>query len=584
MATSSRTLRYSTNEPVCSMPPTRPAAIAAAGGPPKSETRPVSGRASPRTMSMVVDLPAPLGPRSARSWPWGTSRLTSSTAISGPYRLVRCSTMMAFVESSLATLLGGIGRPSGSWDRCSQRATDGAGDHRRGGGTSRPPAVQTLVRAASTRGWRLVHHPGADVAGRRFVLTSCGERRARDHADPGQPSPQPSPARGVAAPDPDLGPAPARCVRPRGLPGPPRPGARRSEPRRVDRGGRLCRRGHRRGRGVRRRARARYRSAAVAPQLAIAIVIFASSVALLSLQPTGPGAEGAFLGVLFFARLLPGRIALPLAAAAFVALEVIVGFSGQGLAGLVILGTLAGCYGLLFLGVRLREANEQAEALLVELEQSRAVEARAAGLAERQRLAREMHDVLAHSLSGLLLQLEGARMLAVEHPADPRLPDVIDRAHHLGKTGLEEARRAIGMLRDDELPGPERLAGACREFEDDRGIPCRLTVSGEPHPLGSEARLALYRVAQEALTNITKHARPDRVELHLAYDPDVTRLRVEDFATRCRDTCRCDTGTVSGEDNGYGLTGMRERAELLGGSLVTEPTCRGFRVELDVPV
>ena len=125
----------------------------------------------------------------------------------------------------------------------------------------------------------------------------------------------------------------------------------------------------------------------------------------------------------------------------------------------------------------------------MELEQSRAAEARAAGLAERQRLAREMHDVLAHSLSGLLLQLEGARMLAAENPADPRLPEAIDRAHHLGKTGLEEARRAIGMLRDEELPGPDRLAGLVEQFEEDRGIPCRLIVSGEPHDLGSEARV-----------------------------------------------------------------------------------------------
>ena len=69
-----------------------------------------------------------------------------------------------------------------------------------------------------------------------------------------------------------------------------------------------------------------------------------------------------------------------------------------------------------------------------------------------------MHDVLAHSLSGLMLQLEGARMLAADDPGDPRLPGIIERAHHLGKSGLDEARRAIGMQRDDELPGPERLA------------------------------------------------------------------------------------------------------------------------------
>ena len=96
--------------------------------------------------------------------------------------------------------------------------------------------------------------------------------------------------------------------------------------------------------------------------------------------------------------------------------------------------------------------------------------------------------------------------------------------------------------------------------------------------------MALYRVAQEALTNITKHARPERVELHLAFDPDVTRLRVEDFSPPDAAALSMDAGAVSGEDNGYGLTGMRERAELLGGSLVTEPTCRGFRIELDVPV
>src|ERR1700730_12335690 len=106
-----------------------------------------------------------------------------------------------------------------------------------------------------------------------------------------------------------------------------------------------------------------------------------------------------------------------------------------------------------------------------------------------------MHDVLAHSLSGLMLQLEGARMLAAEDPCDPRLPEAINRAHHLGRTGLQEARRAIGTLRDDELPGPERLAGLAAQFQQDLDIPCRLTVFGEPYQLGSEARLALYRVA-----------------------------------------------------------------------------------------
>ncbi len=308
-----------------------------------------------------------------------------------------------------------------------------------------------------------------------------------------------------------------------------------------------------------------------------AAVLVAGSVALMWAQPSGPGAVGVLVGVLFVARLLPRRAAVTLSVAAFAVLAVIAGISGRG-PGLPLLGVLGGFVGMAFLANRLGEANEQAEQLLVELEHSRAAEARAAGLAERQRLAREMHDVLAHSLSGLMLQLEGARMLAAERPGDPRLADVIDRAHHLAKTGLEEARRAIGMLRDDELPGPERLAGLAAQFEEARNVPCTLTVSGEEHEISSEARLALYRVAQEALTNIAKHAHPERVELHLAYEPSITRLVVEDFATVN------GTRPPPTRDGGYGLTGMRERAELLGGTLTTETTSSGFRVELDVPV
>lgn len=194
-----------------------------------------------------------------------------------------------------------------------------------------------------------------------------------------------------------------------------------------------------------------------------------------------------------------------------------------------------------------------------------------------QRLAREMHDVLAHSLSGLMLQLEAARMLTAGDPGDPRLPGAIDRAHHLAGSGLDEAQRAIGMLRGDELPGPERLARLAAQFQEDRGIPCQLRVTGRERPLSSEARLAVYRVAQEALTNITKHARPCRVELHLAYQPGATRLSIEDF------TAAPGTGPGLASGHGYGLAGMRERAELLGGTLAADTTGTGFRVDLEVP-
>jgi len=225
---------------------------------------------------------------------------------------------------------------------------------------------------------------------------------------------------------------------------------------------------------------------------------------------------------------------------------------------------------------RLRESNQRAELLLRELEQTRAAQAQAATLAERQRLAREMHDVLAHSLSGLVLNLEGAMLLADQGGADPQVRDAIHGAHRLARTGLQEARRAIGMLRDDALPGPRRLADLAAEFEADTGVPCRVTVTGTEAELGADARLTVYRVAQEALTNIRKHARAGRVELRLAYEPHGTRLIIEDFGG-CSERPGPDEGT------GYGLTGMRERAELLGGTLTAGPTDVGFRVELQVP-
>src|SRR5229473_2935979 len=165
-------------------------------------------------------------------------------------------------------------------------------------------------------------------------------------------------------------------------------------------------------------------------------------------------------------------------------------------------------YVMTLFAYRLREGLEQAELLLAELHETREAQAQAAALAERARLAREMHDVLAHSLSGLVLNLEGARLLAGQGGADPQVGDVIARAHRLARTGLEEARRAIGTLRDDALPGPERLADLATEFEGDSGVACKVAVTGDSErDLGTDGRLTLYRVAQEALTNIRKHTR-----------------------------------------------------------------------------
>ena len=134
-----------------------------------------------------------------------------------------------------------------------------------------------------------------------------------------------------------------------------------------------------------------------------------------------------------------------------------------------------------------------------------------------------------------------------------------------------------GCCATTNCPGPERLAGLAAQFQEVSGVPCQFTVSGQAYELPSEARLAVYRVAQEALTNITKHACPERVEVHLGYEPRGTRLTVENFAMNW------EPPRVASDGSGYGLTGMRERAELLGGELTTAMTRGGFRVELRVP-
>lgn len=310
-------------------------------------------------------------------------------------------------------------------------------------------------------------------------------------------------------------------------------------------------------------------------RLPVYLVVIAGSTVMVWLEPAGSGFLGGFVAVSTAAAQLPKRLGLAVAGCAVVALTIAQVAGDHRAAGTGIvdeIGLIAFyCWGLY--ARRLRERSEQAEALLRELEQTRAAQTRAAALAERQYLAREMHDVLAHSLSGLLLQLESARLMAACDAHNPQLPDTIERAHHLAKSGLTEARRAIGMLRADELPGPERLSTLTTEFSRNTGVPCDLVHDGTPWELDPEQRLTVYRVAQEALTNIGKHATADRALLHLHYRPDGVRLDVEDFGV-----------PIGKMDSGYGLTGMRERAELLDGRLTAGPTESGFKVSLWLPV
>ena len=162
---------------------------------------------------------------------------------------------------------------------------------------------------------------------------------------------------------------------------------------------------------------------------------------------------------------------------------------------------------------------EQAERMLAETRRAREAETEAAALAERARIAREIHDVLAHSLAAVSVNLQAAEGLLGTLPAGrPELAQAIEcigRAGVFTREGLADARRAIMALRDDAAPLPDQLAALAREYRTDGDVAVELAVTGTPRPVSAEAALAVYRTAQEALTNARKHAPGQPVRLGL---------------------------------------------------------------------
>lgn len=198
-------------------------------------------------------------------------------------------------------------------------------------------------------------------------------------------------------------------------------------------------------------------------------------------------------------------------------------------------------------------------------------------LAERAHIAREIHDILAHSLSAQLVHLEGARLLIKSGRTDDAL-DRVERARGLARSGLEETRRALATLRGDIPPMDEVL----RELADEHRVlgdaRCEVTIAGLPRELDAKAGLAVIRTAQEALTNVRKHAPGADVTVELRYLDAWCELEVADTGGTG------EPGPLASLGSGYGLVGMRERAELIGGTLEAGPDGKGFRVLLRVPL
>ncbi|MFC1400268.1 MULTISPECIES: sensor histidine kinase [Streptacidiphilus] len=257
----------------------------------------------------------------------------------------------------------------------------------------------------------------------------------------------------------------------------------------------------------------------------------------------------------------------------------------------------------------LGEANRRLQESMAEnagLHAQLLVQAREAGIVEeRQRLAGEIHDTLAQGLTGIITQLEAARRARHDEPEWNRHLDLADS---LARANLTEARRSVRALRPEQLERatlPEAIEALARSWSEQSAIAAEVETTGIPAPMGTDVEAALFRVAQEALANVGKHARATQVHLTLSYLDDMLLLDVADDGvgfTPADETApageagrSADEGGPSGAEagssgdshrsGGYGLPGMRRRLERLSGNLNVESTPGyGTTVNAAVPV
>ncbi|MFE6687358.1 sensor histidine kinase [Streptomyces sp. NPDC057743] len=306
------------------------------------------------------------------------------------------------------------------------------------------------------------------------------------------------------------------------------------------------------------------------PALALYVVLEAAALGFLLVGARLPATVLWCACAMTAIERLPLIAAVPCSAAALGAFAVVNSDSW--------LTTTVTATGLALAGYVVRldaEARGNAQRLLAQERAARKAEAETAALAERGRIAREIHDVLAHSLSAQLVHLEAARQL-IQRSADleadrEQLLERVVACRGMAREGLDGTREALSALRGETIPVEDflrRLAAA-------EGA--QLDVTGAPRVLPAEAGLAVRRVAQEALTNVRKHAPGAHVSVWLEYFEGEVGLVVRDSGGRGK------PGELARSGSGYGLLGMRERAELLGGTLESGPDEEGFVVRLRVP-
>jgi signal transduction histidine kinase len=218
-------------------------------------------------------------------------------------------------------------------------------------------------------------------------------------------------------------------------------------------------------------------------------------------------------------------------------------------------------------GFAVRESSEQAEAAeqrAQAAERERDFAARVAVAEERARIARELHDIVAHAVSVMVLQVGAVRHKLPEELGEDR--NALNDVERAGRTALTEMRRLLAaMRRDDEeaslgpQPGLDALALLLAEVER-AGLPVQLHVDGEPFPLPRGIELSAYRIVQEGLTNALKHAHASTADVTLRYGPRALQLEIRDDGV----------GSSTSDGLGHGLVGIRERVKIYGGEMSTE--------------
>lgn len=253
----------------------------------------------------------------------------------------------------------------------------------------------------------------------------------------------------------------------------------------------------------------------------------------------------------------------------------------------VLFGYIFAFAGLWSLGLTRRAyigRAEQAELMLAEARRAHQAEAQAAAIAERARIAREIHDVLAHSLAAVSVNLQAAEglltagSLPAGNPELVKALDCVTRAGTLTRDGLAAARRAVLALREDEAPLPELLSSLAAGHRADCDPAADLSITGQARPVPADVSLTVYRTAQEALTNAAKHAPGEPIVVSLGYEAGQVTVTIVnplpgDGAS----------GPLAATGAGYGLTGLRERAALAGGVLAAGPAGGTWRVCLRIP-